>query len=471
MNRLTLAAACVFALALFASPPTAHARRLWIAWDAGTDSCMAQTLAWYDCLFHHTNFNAMIEDWPLGEPITEVAGTAVISGCGYNAFQCVVDRAGFAPAAGDIVLHFWGDACVVGHNYWRTTVTVGGHTVAIHGAEAKTSNTCSCQQALGMHELYEAAAMSVNADCCNAQVGVGDGSGLSTDASCAHPPSWVGGPGWYVYNGCPDGVPYRAQLISPASNWTNISGCMQLGAGGPCTGVADGTYCGGHGIVGGDPSTLYRCSGGTESTVAVCPGGCTASSGGADGCSFQGSCTTMLPSHLCSGERAAATITCHNDGSSPWPAGVAVGSFPTDRDSLFADTSWSSPRVAVSTIADVAPGASYDFAFMVRAPDVLAPISYTQQFAVLPGGAGGAAATSPAPSSLAMDVTVTPCDPDGGTGASPDASSLGLDGGSGRPPHGVTGGCCSVPASSAPRHGALLASLALATAVVRRRSR
>src|SRR5689334_11587084 len=138
MNRLPFVSAAVLVLALLASPPTAHARRLWIIWDSGTDVCMSETLAWYDCLLHHTTFNAMIAEWPAGETITDVAGTATISSatastCGSSGWQCLVDAAGFHMATHDVLIHFWwGSGCVNGHNHWHTHVSNGVTHTSTH---------------------------------------------------------------------------------------------------------------------------------------------------------------------------------------------------------------------------------------------------------------------------------------------------------------------------------------------------
>ncbi len=49
----------------------------------------------------------------------------------------------------------------------------------------------------------------------------------------------------------------------------------QFGGGGGfgCSGLQDGTYCGGD-MVSGDPGTLYECMGGTQYVHQVCPTGC-----------------------------------------------------------------------------------------------------------------------------------------------------------------------------------------------------
>jgi hypothetical protein len=51
-----------------------------------------------------------------------------------------------------------------------------------------------------------------------------------------------------------------------------------------CAELADGTYCGTDGILGGDPSTLYGCASGVLSVVEVCDSGCQASGDSNDSC-------------------------------------------------------------------------------------------------------------------------------------------------------------------------------------------
>ena len=53
------------------------------------------------------------------------------------------------------------------------------------------------------------------------------------------------------------------------------------GGGGGCEGYQDGLYCGGD-YVSGDPSTLYRCSGGSLSPVEQCASGCQVMPSGMD---------------------------------------------------------------------------------------------------------------------------------------------------------------------------------------------
>src|SRR5262249_1758755 len=46
--------------ALFLATPFAHAAKLYIAWDSNTASCMAHTIAFYQCLLGQTDFNQMV---------------------------------------------------------------------------------------------------------------------------------------------------------------------------------------------------------------------------------------------------------------------------------------------------------------------------------------------------------------------------------------------------------------------------
>jgi hypothetical protein len=60
------------------------------------------------------------------------------------------------------------------------------------------------------------------------------------------------------------------------------------GGGGPCAGLDDGFYCGGDGVA-GDPSTLYRCAAGALAGSQPCAHGCQSNPGNQDDiCGCQG---------------------------------------------------------------------------------------------------------------------------------------------------------------------------------------
>jgi hypothetical protein len=67
---------------------------------------------------------------------------------------------------------------------------------------------------------------------------------------------------------------------APSSGGSGPSGPSAPSAA-SCSGLDDGAYCGGHDI-GGDPNTLYTCSGGALSNTTACTGGCTRNPGSID---------------------------------------------------------------------------------------------------------------------------------------------------------------------------------------------
>jgi hypothetical protein len=86
-------------------------------------------------------------------------------------------------------------------------------SVSVEAAFGFTGAGQNCQTALGLHEVYEAAAASDAADCCNGQKNC---KGLNPD-----------GPfGWYSKVGC--GTSWELQRISPAGKEWIPSACTQL---------------------------------------------------------------------------------------------------------------------------------------------------------------------------------------------------------------------------------------------------
>ena len=134
-------------------------------------------------------------------------------------FDCVEKQASFDIHADDVILYYPSYAgCSDGRNHWHIPVNGPGGSVDVEIGLGFTSNVCSCQTALGMHEVYEASADSAAADCCNGQTW----SPLHSDCSKYAAPSY----GWYDLT-C-GGTTYKAQLISPASNEWDASGCTAL---------------------------------------------------------------------------------------------------------------------------------------------------------------------------------------------------------------------------------------------------
>jgi hypothetical protein len=74
-----------------------------------------------------------------------------------------------------------------------------------------------------------------------------------------------------------------------------------------------------------------------------------------------------------------------NTGTETWGASggprIALGTYEPTKPSVFASPSWASPELAVVGVSSpVPPGASYKFAFEVKAPPVSAPTTLTQGF-------------------------------------------------------------------------------------------
>jgi hypothetical protein len=104
--------------------------------------------------------------------------------------------------------------------------------------------------------------------------GVDDGSYCGGDGVTGDPST--------LYQ-CSGGSTAATQVCSNGcqANGGQVDACQA--AQDPCTGVADGTYCGGDGVA-GDPSTLFQCAGETTASTQVCANGCQASGGGTDAC-------------------------------------------------------------------------------------------------------------------------------------------------------------------------------------------
>ncbi|HEV8320976.1 MAG TPA: hypothetical protein VG389_05135 [Myxococcota bacterium] len=436
--RRVLATLCVAAALLAAAPAPVRAANLYIAWKSGHEAgCAGEVEDFWACVIGATAFNSWLVPFAGGETVTLVAA-AEIGDCGdWGNFTCVVQSAGWEPAPGDVIEYIHGGGCVGSNDHTASVVTNSGATVPIRGAELGDGflGNCHCQTALGMHEIYEAAGDASDADCCNGQTWTG----------CAPAPPSLGGPGWYELLGCA-GLSLRAQAVSPAGNLFDAAACMYLGvdsanlcAQGRAT--RDAGAC-----VGGD---LETCS---LSPVVTSCGGLGCEDLPAPHCStFAASCSVDYEAALCSGEGAAVTVSCTNTGAVDWPAGVTLGTDPQDRDSVFADASWSSARVVGPVTPDPVPaGGTGTFAFVARAPTVLGPIDYAQGFGLLFPGSG-ALYLGADPAALQMNVTVAPCAPGAGSdgGAAADGGGdAGAPGGDGR------GGChCSVVGAAGGRGG------------------
>ncbi len=407
---------CLVALLASAAalaPDTARGAHLYIAWKSGHEGgCRAEVEDFWACLLGASPLDDWLAAFPNGERLALVDTQVIGGNCGDAPpdWSCVVQAAGWEVQPGDVVEYIHAGGCA-GHNDHGVVVTTkSGKKVNIRGAELGDGfvGNCHCQTALGMHEIYEAAGDAQDADCCNGQFG------------CPAAPPSTGGPGWYDLSGC-DGTTHRAQSVSPAGHLFDPAYCMMLSI--------DSTH-----LCAKPRATRERgvCSGGDletctlSPTVTDCKGlGCVDTP--APHCNtFAADCTATWPTAMCSGALAEVTVTCTNPGMAPWPTGVTLGSDPADRDSLFADASWISPRVVAAAMPDApAGGQSATFRVPLRAPTVIGAIDYTQRFALVVPDAPSLYETAD-PKALTMAVRVEPCDM---AAAADAAAGTGVDGG------------------------------------------
>jgi hypothetical protein len=217
-------------------PGASH--NLWIAFENGHQMWQSNVIAFFNCLFDHTNFNDLASAYPAGRRLS-FGGSAVVGLCGYSDWQCVEDSAHFDMHDGDVLLYEHSGGCG-GFNRWNQVVTTPSGRVTINGANTGDGGgRLACQTAMGMHETYEAAGDSAAADCCNGQV-PGSFNPNAPDfcwnwcGSCSGScrmfgPTSCGGnavEGWYSLS-C-GGTSYTAVRVSPVTDEFAPSGCMTL---------------------------------------------------------------------------------------------------------------------------------------------------------------------------------------------------------------------------------------------------
>jgi hypothetical protein len=471
MHKITSRALLVAVVAVtLLRPSAAHAANLWIAFEAGADRWRPQIEDFFACVTGATNFNSLLAGY--GGAAVHLAGDDVVGPCGTNNqvcssadVACVISNASFASMIqpGDVVLYINTGPCG-GWNDHSLNVTIGGHSVPIHFGEVGQTfggnALINCQTAAGMHEVYEAMTDGYSADCCNHQV-----SFHGSHPECAAPAGATGQElyGEYNLHGCA-GQTFEAQTVSPSGHEFDLATCSQLSVDttalcAQTRAVRDRGACMGGNVV--------RCSLGP--TTEDCHGlGC--SDTPTPHCNaFNAQCQLAFPATMCGGATAEVSVTCANTGAAAWD-NVQIGSLPQGRDSLFADTSWISPRIAAGVSPSMVPtGAMGTFSFRIRAPEVLGAIPYSLSWALVQGGTYEAA---PAPDLLTTSIMVAPCAPDAGTDAAvhPDgALGDGGDGGDGGGTLRMAGcGCRTVPSRSNWRGAAFLA---LGCALSRRRRR
>ena len=211
---------------------TSATHKLWIAYDSGPSSCKGNTDAFFGCILSRSNFGDMESAWSSGRALAWGGSAVLGSACSFHhgtdatvstdstTFQCIEDQTGWDLHTDDVVLYYpTYSGCSDGRNHWHIPVTTkAGASVKVEIGLGFTSNVCTCQTALGMHEVYEASSDAAAADCCNGQTW----APLHSDCGKYGAPSY----GWYDLT-C-GGTTYKAQLISPSTNEYDSSGCTKL---------------------------------------------------------------------------------------------------------------------------------------------------------------------------------------------------------------------------------------------------
>lgn len=206
--------------------------KLWIAWDSGPSSCRTNTENFFACILSRSDFPTLESAWSTGRALSWGGSAVLGSACGFHhgtdasvgtdsaTFQCIEDQTGWDLHTDDVVMYYptW-SGCSDGRNHWHIPVkTKAGASVSIEIGLGFTSNVCTCQTALGMHEVYEASSDPSSADCCNGQ------TWAPLHASC----SKYAGPSYGWYDLACGGTTYKAQLVSISTNEWDASGCTAL---------------------------------------------------------------------------------------------------------------------------------------------------------------------------------------------------------------------------------------------------
>jgi hypothetical protein len=201
-------------------------RKLWVAYETGTTTCVNELADFWDCFFNHTDYESFVDAYGTGYKVAWGGIAEVPQSCGTD-YSCAVNAAGFAVSDLDVVLIVTPGG-VGGQNDWTPTVSVGGKTIHIHGAHiGDASGNCKMQTAYAMHEVYEATSDPGAGDCCDGEVPyapAGTSGCLAWNSGCSIAcqkwgPTSCGGDGSYglATIQCPHGT-YTYQRISPASD-------------------------------------------------------------------------------------------------------------------------------------------------------------------------------------------------------------------------------------------------------------
>jgi hypothetical protein len=291
--RVALVTAAI-ALPSTASASSGLTRKLWILNQSG-DPHLAD---FFTCVLGTTNWNDLANTYSAGE--TLVLGGQVqrnddpcTANVGSPAFyQCAVDAGKFDVTAWDVVLVVYPDSGYGGQNGTATvTNPVSGASVTVNSAHVTTSPDPIYQTIYGGHEVFEAQTDGVSADCCDGETA--SGGPMNWCSQCGPFDNGHGACGQYAPGGaigtlgidtiaCPTAT-FHYQRVSPADHefdGTCTAIAPVAGAADPCGNVAaadNGTYCGSStqsGFGSGKPGVLYDCENGFVASTTKCPYGC-----------------------------------------------------------------------------------------------------------------------------------------------------------------------------------------------------
>lgn len=142
------------------------------------------------------------------------------------------------------------------------------------------------------------------------------------------------------------------------------------------------------------------------------------------------------------GQIATIDISLENVGTQNWDSNTRLGTTgPRDRTSPFADASWPGPSRPAGVKGTVAPGTSYDFSFVLHAPQKLG--SYVEHYGVVQESVTWFSAADqggPPDDEIALPIeVVAPGTTDAGT-TTWDAGNVGKEAGSGADAGGIPQG-------------------------------
>jgi hypothetical protein len=149
--------------------PAGGGRKLYIAYEAGSQTCVPELTDFWHCLLERSNVADFQRAYGTGYTLAWGGIAQIPASCGTD-YQCAVTNGHFAVNAFDVVLIVKAGG-VGGQNNWDPIVSVGGKNVHIHGGFIGDGNgSCDMQTAYSMHEVYEATSDPGSADCCDGEV-------------------------------------------------------------------------------------------------------------------------------------------------------------------------------------------------------------------------------------------------------------------------------------------------------------